>query len=101
MVENMKNVTEKRKLLSLAYQNACNHQGTFLWLIRQRFLCRRVKYIWPYAIFAYICGFNCRTDLLFYMEGKWKEKRDRLIRSGVNDLKAWAVVQMMLFLNWI
>ena len=24
------------------------------------------------------------------METQWKVKRDRLIRSGVNDLKAWA-----------
>jgi hypothetical protein len=30
--------------LSSAYRNAPNHQGTFLWLIRQRLLCRRVKY---------------------------------------------------------
>ena len=44
----------------------------------------------PYALFAYICGFNCRFDVLEYMETQWKVKRDRLIRSGVNDLKAWA-----------
>ena len=44
----------------------------------------------PYALFAYICGFNRRNDLLFYIELAWKEKRDQLIRNGVNDLKAWA-----------
>ena len=44
----------------------------------------------PYALFAYICGFDSRNDLLFYIERVWKEKRDRLIRNGVNDLKAWA-----------
>ena len=44
----------------------------------------------PFALFAYICGFASKNDLLFYIERVWKEKRDRLIRSGVNDLKAWA-----------
>ena len=44
----------------------------------------------PYALFAYVCGFNCQNDLLFYMEREWKDKRDRLVRHGVNDQKAWA-----------
>ena len=44
----------------------------------------------PYALFAYICGFNCQNDLLLYIEREWKAKRDRLIRHGVNDLKASA-----------
>lgn len=45
----------------------------------------------PYALFAYICGFDSNTDLMFYIERIWKEKRDRLIRNGVNDIKAWAL----------
>jgi predicted GIY-YIG superfamily endonuclease len=44
----------------------------------------------PYALFAYICGFDSKNDLLFYIERMWKVKRDGLIRNGVNDLKAWA-----------
>ena len=44
----------------------------------------------PYALFAYICGFKSNNALLFHLERKWKEKRDRLIRNGVNDLTAWA-----------
>jgi len=45
----------------------------------------------PFALFAYICGFNNRNDLLFYMERIWKEKRDQLIRNGINDAKSWAL----------
>ena len=45
----------------------------------------------PYALFAYICGFDGKTDLLFYIERIWKERRDRLIRQGVNDAKSWAL----------
>ena len=44
----------------------------------------------PYALFAYICGFNKNNDLMLYIERVWKEKRDQLIRNGVNDPKAWA-----------
>ena len=45
----------------------------------------------PYAMFAYICGFNSQSDLLFYIEDAWKQKRDQMIRNGVNDAKAWAL----------
>ena len=41
----------------------------------------------PYALFAYICGFESNNDLMFYVERIWKQKRDRLIRNGVNDIK--------------
>ena len=44
----------------------------------------------PYVLFAYICGFESNNDLMFYVEQIWKQKRDRLIRNGVNDIKAWA-----------
>jgi hypothetical protein len=47
-------------------------------------------HLWPFALFAYICGFDSKNDLLFCIERVWKEKRDRLIRNEVNDLKAWA-----------
>jgi predicted GIY-YIG superfamily endonuclease len=35
-------------------------------------------HLWPFALFAYICGFDSKNDLLFYIERIWKEKRDRL-----------------------
>ena len=44
----------------------------------------------PYALFAYICGFDSKNDIIFYMERVWKERRDQSIRNGVNDIKAWA-----------
>ena len=44
----------------------------------------------PFALYAYICGFNGNQDLMFYVERQWKEKRNRLIRNGVNDINAWA-----------
>ena len=44
----------------------------------------------PYALFAYIWGFNNNNDLLFYLEMIYKEKWDQLIRNGVNDPKSWA-----------
>ena len=44
----------------------------------------------PYALFAYICRFESKKDILFYMERVWKERRDQLRRNGVNDIKEWA-----------
>ena len=44
----------------------------------------------PYALFAYICGFSGRHDLMFYIEREWKLKRDRMIRNGVNNATSWA-----------
>ena len=44
----------------------------------------------PYAILGYIAGFN-GTDKTFrrFIERKWKEKRDELIREGINDPREW------------
>jgi hypothetical protein len=37
----------------------------------------------PYALLAYVCGFGGgRTDLRFYIENKWKEKRDDVLGQG-------------------
>ena len=44
----------------------------------------------PFALYAYICGFNGNQELMFYVERQWKERRNRLIRHGVNDVNAWA-----------
>ena len=46
----------------------------------------------PYALFAYICGFDLRKDLMSYVEHAWKVKRDHLVRDGVNSPMAWAQV---------
>ena len=45
-------------------------------------------HIQPYALFAYICGSDSKTGILFYVEHLFKERRDRLIRNGANDAKA-------------
>ena len=29
----------------------------------------------PFALYAYICGFNGNQDLMFYVEQQWKEKK--------------------------
>lgn len=44
----------------------------------------------PYAIFAYICGFEHDKTLLSCVEFVWKEKRDRLCNSGIQCQKQWA-----------
>ena len=44
----------------------------------------------PYALMAYICGLDRRRGLMFYVECVWKEKIDRLIRTGVNNSISWA-----------
>ena len=44
----------------------------------------------PFALHAYICGFNCNQELMFYIERKWKEVRNIKIRLGINDIKEWA-----------
>ena len=48
-------------------------------------------YLRPFALLAYICGFTSeRSDLRFYIENKWKERRDILINQGINDQRSWA-----------
>ena len=44
----------------------------------------------PFTVLAYICGFNDNRSMLLYVEKAWKQERDRLISSGVNDVRAWA-----------
>ena len=45
----------------------------------------------PYALLAYICGFNSNRELLYYIERRWKEERDKAIRNHVNNPKEWAL----------
>ena len=48
-------------------------------------------YLCPFGLFAYICGFSStRSDLQFFIENKWKDRRDNLIAQGVNDPIKWA-----------
>ena len=53
-------------------------------------------YLRPFALLAYICGFDetdkekCDTKLRFTIERKWEEKRDWLISNGCNDKYEWA-----------
>ena len=42
-----------------------------------------------YALFAYICGFDSKYDLLFYFERPWKERRYKIIINCVNDTRVW------------
>ena len=44
----------------------------------------------PYALLAYITGFNSNNDAMLSIETRWKQRRNRLIRHGINDVKAWA-----------
>ena len=44
----------------------------------------------PYALLAYICGFDLRTEYMQYIEQRWKFERDQLIKRGINDPISWA-----------
>ena len=49
------------------------------------------RHLRPYALLAYMCGFQMNNDLLFYMERRWKEERDHLIRNNTRDAREWAL----------
>ena len=49
-------------------------------------------YLRPFGVLAFICGFNGEKPLRRYVEKKWKERRDDLIRDGINDYRQWARV---------
>ena len=48
-------------------------------------------HLWPYALFEYICGFDLKKYLLFYIWILWKERIDILIINGVNDTRVWDI----------
>ena len=48
------------------------------------------SYLRPFAVLAFICGFNGNKTLRRVVEQKWKERRDFLIRNGINDPRQWA-----------
>ena len=43
----------------------------------------------PFASMAYIYGFGGQNPLHEYIEKRWKQKRDDLIRSGIDYPKQW------------
>ena len=47
-------------------------------------------YLRPFAVLAYICGFDDNKPLREYVEKRWKEERDKLIRHGNDNVKDWA-----------
>ena len=48
-------------------------------------------YLRPFALLAYICGFGGgRRDLRYFIESKWKEKRDEIIQRGQQSILSWA-----------
>ena len=55
----------------------------------------------PFALFAYICGFNgFRSDLRFLIEEKWKKERDYCKSIGIQDPRRWAL-SIRSFINFI
>ena len=57
----------------------------------------------PFALFAYICGFNNDKSLrvMQFVETNWKLKRNFLIRNGIEDPKQWAHAVRMSSMNWM
>ena len=44
----------------------------------------------PYALLAYICGFDLWTEYMQYIEQRCKFERDKLIKRGINGPISWA-----------
>lgn len=49
-------------------------------------------YYAPYAVFAYICGFDCNRSLCLYVENEWKNAIGDLISRGIRCRIRWALV---------
>ena len=50
------------------------------------------SYLHPFALISFVSGFGGtrREDLRYYIEQKWKEKRDELIQQqGIDDFCEW------------
>jgi hypothetical protein len=43
----------------------------------------------PFALMAFICGFDGRKRLREFVEYMWKQRRDQLIRRGIHDPRMW------------
>ena len=44
----------------------------------------------PYALFAYVCGFNCIKILMQYFEWKWQNRRYQEQRRGIQCPRQFA-----------
>ena len=44
----------------------------------------------PYALFAYVCGFDCNKHLMLYFEHQWQDRRDQERRRGIHCPKQLA-----------
>ena len=44
----------------------------------------------PFAVMAYICGFENNDHLMLHVERKWKDNREMLIRNDIMDTRVWA-----------
>lgn len=51
-----------------------------------------LAHLHPFALLACVCGFTGSNNsaLCFYIENKWKERRDYLISQDNNSVKSWA-----------
>ena len=49
-----------------------------------------LSYLRPFAIMAYISGFEGNNDLMLAVERNWKIQRDLLIQQNIYDPKEWA-----------
>ena len=49
-------------------------------------------YLRPFALLSFVSEFGgTRRDLRYYIEWKWKQKRDKLIQQCMNDFLEWAL----------
>ena len=47
-------------------------------------------YLRPFAVMAYIAGFDGNNELMLAAENKWKVIRNQLINTGEDDAREWA-----------
>ena len=43
----------------------------------------------PFAVMAYICGFENDNNLQLHVERKWKDHRETMTRNGLGDVRLW------------
>ena len=53
---------------------------------------QRTSHLRPFAVFAFICGFNCDKHLQKHVRLQWEEGKKHLQEEGVTDPIEWANV---------
>ena len=48
------------------------------------------SYLRPFAVMAYICGFDGKKTLHQHIKQKWEDRRNELFNNGVNDIREWS-----------